>query len=158
RALGATVNTYTPSRFAEGYGLASSAVEHLAKLGTKLLVTVDCGISSVTELSLARRLGMGSIVVDHHLPRTLPPADAVVCPAQDGCPFQEHKLAAAGLVWMLLIVLRQQAKERWGGTPRAEQLPDPKDFLDLAALGTICDMVPLMGINRVIAHRGLEAL
>ncbi|MFN8390513.1 MAG: single-stranded-DNA-specific exonuclease RecJ [Bdellovibrionota bacterium] len=157
RALGAKVNTYTPSRFAEGYGLVCAAVEKLAKLGTQLLITVDCGISCHQEFILAKQLGMRSIVVDHHIPGELPPADVVVDPAQEGCPFQEHKLAAAGLVWMMLIVLRQKARER-RGDEAAKSLPDPKDFLDLAALGTICDMVPLMGLNRVIAHRGVEAM
>ncbi len=156
KALGAKVNTYTPSRFAEGYGLVSAAVEKLGKLGTKLLTTVDCGITSVREIALAKKLGMRAIIVDHHVPGPeLPDADVVVDPARDGCPFQEHKLAAAGLVWMLLIVLRQRAKDRWGD---AKVLPDPKDFLDLAALGTICDMVPLIGVNRIIAHRGVEAM
>ena len=160
RALGAIVNTYTPSRFAEGYGLVLAAVERVAAAGTKLLVTVDCGISSVKEFALAKRLGMKSIVLDHHIPGELPPADVVVDPAQEGCPFQEHKLAAAGLIWMLLIVLRQRAAARWPEQiAKGEMvLPDPKDFLDLAALGTICDMVPLTGVNRVLAHRGVEAL
>jgi len=159
-ALGAKVNTYTPSRFAEGYGLVLAAVERMAAAGTKLLVTVDCGISSVKEFALAKRLGMKSIVLDHHIPGELPPADVVVDPAQEGCPFQEHKLAAAGLIWMLLIVLRQRAAARWPEKIEKGELvlPDPKDFLDLAALGTICDMVPLTGVNRVIAHRGVEAL
>lgn len=160
QCLGANVTSYTPSRFAEGYGLVCSAVERLAERGTKLLVTVDCGISSHRELELAKKLGMRSIVLDHHLPSGIPPADVVVDPAQDGCPFQEHKLAAAGLVWMLLIVLRKRAKERFREQCDSGKLapPDPKDFLDLAALGTICDMVPLIGLNRVIAYRGVEAL
>jgi len=161
RALGAKVDVYTPSRFSEGYGLVLSAVERLGKLGTKLLVTVDCGISSLREFALASSLGMKSIVLDHHIPGSeLPPADVVVDPAQNGCPFGEHKLAAAGLVWMLLIVLRQQAKERFRNESGEDsrEIPDPKEFLDLAALGTICDMVPLVGVNRVIAHRGVEAL
>lgn len=159
-ALGARVSTYTPNRFTEGYGLVLSAVEKLARAGTRLLITVDCGISSHAEFALAKRLGMKGLVVDHHEPHGLPPADIIVNPAQDGCPFREHKLAAAGLVWMLLIVLRQHARKR--EMRRADgtliEPPDPKDFLDLAALGTICDMVPLTGVNRVIAQRGIEAM
>ena len=160
RALGANVSTYTPNRFTEGYGLVLSAVEKIARGGTQLLITVDCGISSHAEFALAKRLGMKGLVVDHHEPHGLPPADIIVNPAQDGCPFKEHKLAAAGLVWMLLIVLRHHARERSLKRPDGRELvlPDPKDFLDLAALGTICDMVPLVGINRVIAHRGLDAM
>ena len=160
RALGARVNSYTPNRFSEGYGLAKSAVEKLARAGTQLLITVDCGISSFGELALAKRLGMKSIVLDHHQVHKIPPADVVVDPAQEGCPFGEHQLAAAGLVWMLLILIRRMANERWSERVLSGELklPEPKDFLDLAALGTICDMVPLKGLNRVIAHRGVEAI
>ena len=158
--LKAAVNNYTPNRFTEGYGLSRAAVEALARAGTKLLVTVDCGISNHEEIALARRLGMRTIIIDHHLPHDLPPADLIVDPLQEGCPFAEHQLAAAGLVWVLLIVLR--AKLRAGMTDNeqggSDEMPDPKDFLDLAALGTICDMVPLVGLNRLIAHRGMEAL
>lgn len=156
-SCGASVRGYTPSRFTEGYGFVRSAVEKLAKNGPHLVVTVDCGISNHQEIALAKSLGLSVIVLDHHQPHGLPPADVVVNPAQDGCPFGPHKLAAAGLVWMLLIVLRQRIRQRFG-EERARCLPDPKDFLDLAALGTICDMVPLIGLNRVIAHRGIDAI
>lgn len=160
RSIGAQVNAYAPSRFTEGYGLVRSAVEKLATAGTKLLLTVDCGITSHSELVLARRLGMKTVVLDHHEPHGLPPADVVVDPAQEGCPFQQYRLCAAGLSLMLIIELRRVFRERWPDRiERGEvKLPDPKDFLDLAALGTICDMVPLTGLNRLIAHRGLESL
>lgn len=158
RALGAKVTHYTPNRFLEGYGVSPAAVKYLAKEGTKLLVTVDCGISNVKEIALAKSLGMRTVILDHHIPHEIPEADAVVDPAQEGCPFQDEKMAAAGLVWTMLIVLRAAAKERSGLKIKAEELPDPKDYLDLAALGTICDMVPLTKLNRVIAHRGMEAM
>lgn len=152
-AIGAQARCYVPNRFVEGYGLSKAAVEKVAEVGTDLLITVDCGISNNKELALAKQLGMETIVLDHHEPAELPPADIIVDPAQPGCPFQEYKLAAAGLVWMLLIVLRGKARER-----SMENIPDPKDFLDLAAIGTICDMVPLTQVNRLIAHRGIEAV
>jgi single-stranded-DNA-specific exonuclease len=147
---------YTPNRFTEGYGLSRGAVEKFIQAKIDLLVTIDCGISNVQEIDLAKRHGVNTVVIDHHIPHDLPPADAIVNPAQEGCPFQEHKLCAAGLVWMVLIILRQRALVRWG-EPKTP-LPDPKTFLDLAALGTICDMVPLVGLNRVLAYRGIEAL
>ena len=154
-ALGAKVDNFVPNRFVEGYGLVSSAVEKLKRAGTELLITVDCGITNCAPIALAKRLGMRVVVVDHHQPGPeLPPADVIVDPAQDGCPFQEHKLAAAGLVWMLLVVMRAVARAQ---NPNAA-VPDPKDFLDLAAIGTICDMVPLTGVNRLLASRGIEAL
>ncbi len=156
RKVGAKVRSYTPNRFNEGYGLSLAAIEKLAKEGTKLLVTVDCGISNHDEILLAKKRGLKVVVIDHHQPHDLPKADVIVNPAQDGCPFQHYRLAAAGLVWMVLIVLRKELRER--GIVPAESIPDPKHFLDLAALGTICDMVPLVGVNRLIASRGLEAI
>ncbi len=156
RALGAKVNHYTPNRFTEGYGLSLEAIETLSKAATEQLVTVDCGVSNAKEIAAAKRAGMEVIVIDHHQVHELPPADVVVDPAQAGCPFAEYELCAAGLVWMLLIVLRGQAEAR--PEFEAANIPNPKDFLDLAALGTICDMVPLVGLNRLIASRGIEAL
>ncbi len=160
KSLGAQVQHYVPNRFQEGYGVSRRAVEKLAESGTEVLVTVDCGITSHHELALAKHLGLKTIVIDHHELHGVPPADVVVDPLQDGCGFREHKLAAAGLVWMLLIVLRRQASERWAGevAEGRRTIPDPKEFLDLAALGTVCDMVPLVGVNRIIAQRGIEAL
>jgi single-stranded-DNA-specific exonuclease len=149
-ALGANVNHFVPNRFSDGYGLVSSAVQKLHRSGTKLLVTVDCGITNIKEIALAKRLGLKTIILDHHHANVLPPADVVVDPAQEGCTFGKYELSAAGLVWMLLIVLRSKACEF--------NPPNPKDFLDLAVLGTVCDMVPLRDINRVLAIRGIEAL
>lgn len=158
-ALGAKVATYVPNRFVEGYGLACSAVERLAHAGTSLLVTVDCGITNHREIELAKRLGMKVVVLDHHQPGpTLPPADVVVDPAQEGCSFADHKLAAAGVVWLLLVVLRSSARKFSSNDEETLAAPDPKSFIDLAALGTICDMVPLRGLNRMIAHRGVESI
>jgi len=150
---GARVSSYTPNRFTEGYGLSEEAVKKISDCGANLLITVDCGISNKKELALARELGLQTIVLDHHLPHEMPDADAVVDPAQEGCPFNSYSLAAAGLVFMFLIVLRRVFAEQG-----RSDLPSPKDFLDLAALGTICDMVPLKGPNRLIALRGLQAL
>ncbi len=161
REIGAEVGYFIPNRFEDGYGVSRAALEGVARAGTKLLVTVDCGITNVSEIAYAKKMGMKCIVIDHHQPgEMLPPADVVVDPAQDGCSFREHRLAAAGLVWMLLIVLRGKLASLGAALPDEKRLrlPDPKDFLDLAALGTICDMVPLTGLNRVIAHRGIEAL
>ena len=155
KQVGALVNRYTPNRFHEGYGLQKAAVEKLAAAKTGLLVTVDCGISSISAIELAKSLGMEVLVVDHHKPlETLPNADIIVDPEQIGCPFGEYKLCAAGLVWMLIIAMRRAL----ANSDKQFEIPDPKSFLDLAAIGTICDMVPLNKLNRVIASRGLEAV
>ena len=160
KELGANVRRYTPNRFSEGYGLNKVAIANLARTGTKLLVTVDCGTANAPELALAKELGMQTLVIDHHHTESVPPVDVFVNPTQEGCPFARYELAAAGLVWMLLIVIRQEARTRVadGSLSGSIKIPDPKDFLDLAALGTICDMVPLIEVNRTIATRGLEAI
>lgn len=155
-ALGANVECIVPNRFTDGYGLTFAALDKIIAAKAELLVTVDCGIASVKEIAFAKSKHIRTIIVDHHEPDRLPDADVIVDPAQDGCPFQHYKMAAAGLVWMLLIVLRREARALFGENART--IPDAKDFLDLAAIGTICDMVPLTGVNRIIAHRGIDAL
>lgn len=158
RQLGARVNHYTPCRFTEGYGFVRPALDKLTAAGTELLLTVDCGTASVAEIAEARERGMDVVVFDHHAPgECAPPANVVVNPAQLGCPFQDFRVCAAGLIWLCLVVLRARARERWG-EERVAELTPPKDFLDLAALGTLCDMVPLVSLNRLIALRGLELL
>ena len=155
--IGAKVNCYAPNRFTEGYGLQLTAIEKLQKAGTELLITVDCGIANCEEIKLAKRRGMQVLVLDHHQPGAqLPEADVIVDPAQPGCPFVDYEMCAAGLVWMLLIRLRAVAKTHKFFSE--VNFPDPRNYLDLAAIGTICDMVPLRRINRVIAARGLEAI
>lgn len=160
REIGADVFHYAPNRFSEGYGLSKFAVEKLADLGTKLLVTVDCGATSHEAITFAKNKGLSTVVIDHHQMHGDSPADILVDPAQDGCSFQKHQLCAAGLVWFLLVELRRELSrlQSQGQLLSITQIPDPKSFLDLAALGTICDMVPLIGPNRVIAARGIELL
>lgn len=161
QALGARVSHYTPNRFTEGYGLVASAVQKLHRGGSKLLIALDCGTTNQTELRLAQRLGLKTIVIDHHQLSVECPADVLVNPLLDEAGFGAHQLCTAGIVWMFLIHLRRRLSEDetlCQGLVGVETLPEPKDFLDLAALGTLCDMVPLRGLNRLIAHRGLEAL
>ena len=162
--IGASVSSYTPNRFTEGYGLSAEAVKKIAANGAEILVTVDCGISNKKELLLAKKLGLETVVIDHHQVLEMPEAGAIINPCQEGCPFHSYQLSAAGLVWMFLLVLRKGILEHKDFISfkeevlKGDELPNPKDFLDLAALGTICDMVPLSGPNRLIALRGLEAL
>lgn len=150
RALGAEVAHYAPNRFTEGYGLSKAAVQIIAENGAKLLITVDCGATSHDAIEFAKtRHKLPVIVLDHHQMHGESPADILVNPAQPGCGFTEHKLCAAGIVWFLLIALRKESPDN---------AQDPKEYLDLAALGTICDMVPLIGPNRVLAARGVELI
>ena len=147
RALGADPVWELPSRFDEGYGLSGPAVERLADRGVALLVTVDCGITAVEQVAAARAAGLDVVITDHHRPGDELPDCAVVHPALGdyGCP----ELCASGVVLKLSEALFAAA-----GRDGAEAAED----IDLAALATVCDLVPLRGENRRIVREGLVAL
>lgn len=139
---GANATSYIPSRHEEGYGLNEAAVRSLAGR-CDLLITVDCGITSAVEVAIAKALGMQVIITDHHqLGEVMPACEAVINPLLAGYPFA--KLCGAGVAWKLVWAL--------GG--QAAALP----LIDLAALATVADLVPLLGENRVIVKEGLEAI
>jgi single-stranded-DNA-specific exonuclease len=141
RKLGADCDWLIPDRLADGYGLSSENLERLAGRGTRLLVTVDCGVTAVEEVALARRLGMDVIVTDHHQPGEELPDCSILHPALDGYPFQD--LCGTAVAWKLASALREEACDT---------------DLDLVALATVADLVPLVGENRALARRGLDQL
>ena len=156
-SLGNQAAYYIPHRLQEGYGLNAEAVKRIAAEGTKLLICVDCGISDGEEIQLAQALGMDTIVVDHHEPPPLPsPAYAVLDPLQADCPFPFKGLAGVGVAFYLVIALRSRLREKGFWRDGAE--PNLNRYLDLVALGTIADIVPLMDINRVLVTYGLREL
>ena len=144
RDLGGVPAWRLPSRD-EGYGLSADAVRSLAESGVQLLVTVDCGVTSVAEVALARELGLDMLVTDHHRPGDVLPDCTIVHPGLGEAPGSE--LCAAGVALKLSEALRARA----GQDPR-----DADADLDLAGLATVCDMVPLTGENRRIAREGLR--
>jgi single-stranded-DNA-specific exonuclease len=155
--LGGQADTYIPHRLNEGYGLNTSAIERIALQGTRLLVTLDCGISAHDEILHARKLGMDVIVVDHHaLPEVLPEANVILNPLKPGCRYPDKNLCAAGLSFALCMAFRKHVRDAGWFANAAE--PNLKSFLDLAALATIADVVPLVGTNRILVRHGLEAL
>ncbi len=154
RAVGADPAWQLPSRLDDGYGLSPGGVRKLAATGARLLVTVDCGITAVEEVRLARELGMDVLVTDHHRPGEELPDCPVVHPgladsASGDWPPESRDLCAAGVALKLSAALRAHA---------GLDLRDADEDLDLAGLATICDMVPLRGENRRIAREGLAAL
>lgn len=158
RAAGADVVTYTPHRLVEGYGLNTAAVAKLAERGVRLLVTLDCGITSVEEVRAAAGLGLDTVVVDHHtVPVELPAAVAILNPHQPGCPYPSKDLAAVGVTFALVMALRKRLRERGRFGP-ARPEPNLKEALDLVALGTVADVVPLVRANRILVRWGLEEL
>jgi len=148
-ALGGRVIPYLPDRFSEGYGVNSGALTELRSRGASLVITADCGISADNEVDHANEIGLDVIVVDHHaIPPRLPEAVALVDPKLPGCEYPCLELAACGVAFKLLSALA----DRLGASF------DPEQHLDLVALGTVCDMAPLLGENRVLVRQGLKAL
>ncbi|CAM3666690.1 single-stranded-DNA-specific exonuclease RecJ [Corallococcus soli] len=157
KELGATPATYIPHRLDEGYGLNLGAVERIAQDGTRLLVTLDCGITSVAEIARAREMGLDVVVVDHHtVPPTLPPAVAVLNPHQPGCEYPTKVLCAAGVAFNLCMGLRKRLRDDGFFATRKE--PNLKSLMDLVALATVADVVPLTGANRILVAHGLQEL
>ncbi len=157
RDVGLEVRTYIPHRLGEGYGLNLPAIERLAAEGTKLLITLDCGITSHAEVARAGALGLDVIVVDHHaVPETMPPALAVLNPLQPGCDYPTKWLCAGGVTFNLCMGLRKTLRERGFFSKRPE--PNLKQLMDLVALATVADVVPLVGANRILVTHGLREL
>ena len=146
---GGRVLPYIPCRLEEGYGLNQEAVRALAREGVDLIITVDCGITAVEEAELARTLGMDVIITDHHTCKeALPAAQAVVDPHRPDCPYPFKGLAGVGVALMLAMAV--------AGPARAPEVL--RDYCDLAAVGTIADVMPMTGENRCIVSLGLKRL
>jgi len=151
RALGLEVSSYIPDRFEEGYGINAAALERLQAEGAQLVISVDCGITSVDEAAWAREHGLDLIITDHHaVAEQIPEALAVINPKRPGDAYPCKDLAGVGVAFALVR-----------GLQAADGRPEPgqeKWMLDLVAMGTICDVVPLVGENRVLASFGLKVL
>lgn len=153
RTYGADARAYIPNRFEEGYGVNNEALDHLLSEGVRLVITVDCGIRSPGEADHAAAIGLDLIISDHHHPHAelpLPAALAVICPKQTGDTYPEKDLAGVGLAYKIAQALTQ-----------TRPLPDGRkadDWLDLVALGTVADLVPLKGENRALVRGGLRVL
>lgn len=149
-ALGVTARPYIPDRYDEGYGLNDDAILLLAGEGIGLVITVDCGVRAVGEIALANELGLDVIVSDHHTPgHDLPSALAVIDPRQEGDFYPEKNLAGVGLAYKLAqAYLSRYPKEG----------VDADDWLDLVAIGTVVDLAPLKGENRLLVRAGLDQL
>ena len=154
RQLGADVTWFIPNRSVHGYGFSLAGLAGLPG-APRLILTVDNGIQSHDAISAARARGIDVVVTDHHLPgETLPPANAIVNPNRRDCPFADKHLAGVGVAFYLLLALRSRllAENRWPDTLRLS------DYLDLVALGTVADLVPLDYNNRILVNHGLARI
>lgn len=157
RARGRELKIYVPDRMKEGYGPSALAFERLKAEGVELVITVDCGAAAEGPLNAAADMGLDVVVLDHHLMQHEPPrARAVVNPNRMDCPSGQGALTAAGVVLVTLAAVNREARRR--GSVGSNNLPDLVQMLDLAAIGTVCDVAPLTGFNRAIVSQGLKIL
>lgn len=158
RAFGAgRVGYLVPNRFEYGYGLTPEIVDLAARDNPDLIITVDNGVSSLEGVAAARRLGIATLITDHHLAgRELPEAEVIVNPNQPGCPFPSKALAGVGVIFYVMLALRAELRARSWFAQRAE--PNLAQYLDLVALGTVADVVPLDHNNRILVAEGLRRI
>lgn len=155
--LGCDVSWHLPTREGEGYGLNINAIEKIAESGVNLLITVDCGISGVAEVARAKELGLKVVVTDHHSPDVvLPNADAVVNPKRSDDTSGLSFLAGVGVAFLTLVALNRELKNRQFFNEEIKI--NLLNYMDLVALGTICDTMPLIGLNRAFVSTGLKVM
>ncbi len=153
RSRNANADFFIPDRFTHGYGLKTDLIRHLHEKGTQVLLTVDCGISAREEAAFARSLGLTLVVTDHHAcPSLLPEADALINPNRPDCPYPFKALAGCGVAWKLVCAVDSLHH----GCDTSRQIL--WRYADLAALGTVADVMPLHGENRYLVKKGLEKL
>ncbi len=158
KELGASYFYYQPERFGEGYGMSAEAVEKIIKQGVSLFISVDCGTSSIDAADLCKKKGIDLIITDHHkLGDLVPDAYAFVNPHKPNEPIMFAGLAGVGVAYYLAIALRKVLRER-NYFNLGKKEPDLKDYLDLVAFGTVADVVPILGVNRVLVKKGLEVI
>ena len=157
QAMGARVDFMVPNRFENGYGLTPEIAEAAAAAGARLLLTVDNGIASMAGVARAAALGLEVIVTDHHLPAEETPDCIIVNPNQQDCGFPSKNLAGVGVIFYVLTALRAEMRRR-GRFSDGLTEPNLADLLDLVALGTVADVVPLDHNNRILVSQGLKRM
>ncbi len=159
RAWGRELGLYVPDRLEEGYGPSPEAFRHLKETGSELVITVDCGAAATKALAEARDIGLPVIVIDHHLMQggEIPETAALVNPNRSDCRSGCGHLAAAGVVFVFVAAINRLAR-KLDVAPPGGALPDLMQWLDLCALGTLCDMAPLRGVNRAFVRQGLKVM
>ena len=156
-AVGGNVDIYVPDRLREGYGPNLPALLQMKDAGAGVIVTVDCGITAFDQLAGAADAGIDIVVVDHHVAEPqLPAAVAVVNPNRIDDESGQGQLAAVGVAFLLVVALNRCLRE--GGHYAAKAEPNLLQWLDLVALGTVCDVVPLTGLNRALVAQGLKVM
>lgn len=158
RGIGVDVSWHLPTREGEGYGLNVAAVEQISQSGVGLMITVDCGISGNAEVEKAKELGLKVVITDHHSPdAVLPDADAVINPKRADDTSELSFLAGVGVAFLTLVSLNRELKNRNFFNETRQQI-NLLNYMDFVALGTICDTMPLIGLNRAFVSTGLKVM
>ena len=160
RMLGSSnVDYLVPNRFEDGYGLSPEVVDQALELGAEMIMTVDNGVSSIDGVRYAKQNGITVLVTDHHLPgQELPDVDAMVNPNLDSCAFPSKALAGVGVAFYLMMALCVHMRKHNWFTEQGMQEPKLMELIDLVALGTVADVVPLDENNRILVHQGLQRI
>lgn len=160
RMLGSNnVDYLVPNRFEDGYGLSPEVVDQALELGAEMIMTVDNGVSSIEGVRYAKENGITVLVTDHHLPgQVLPEVDAMVNPNLDSCAFPSKALAGVGVAFYLMMALCVHMRKHNWFTQQGMQEPKLMELIDLVALGTVADVVPLDENNRILVHQGLQRI
>ena len=160
RSLGGKEIGYlVPNRFDDGYGLSPEVVDQANALGAELIMTVDNGISSHAGVAHAHQYGIPVLVTDHHLPgATLPDAEAIINPNLPDCAFPSKSLAGVGVAFYLMLALRSHLRDKGWFDEQGIAIPNLAEYLDLVALGTVADVVPLDANNRILTWQGLSRI
>src|SRR5690625_3218471 len=150
KSIGGDLLTYVPDRYTEGYGISIQGIDHAKENNISLIIAIDCGIRAVEQVAYAKKLGIDFIICDHHLPdEVIPKAAAILNPKQNDCPYPFKELCACGVGFKLIQAI--QAKR---GGDFKELFP----YLDLVAIATAADLVPIVGENRILSAIGLKVL
>jgi single-stranded-DNA-specific exonuclease len=156
KEIGMDIDFYIPERLKEGYGLNVKALKRFSEEGVNLVITTDCGISNYDEIVFATSLGLDIIITDHHeIPAKLPPALAILDPKQSECRFPFKELAGVGVVFNLIMALRSRLREM---NCFSDGVPNIKRYLDLVAMGTVADLMPLINENRILVKFGVDEI
>ena len=157
-ALGKPPRVYIPDRMTEGYGPSPRAMQILKDEGASLVITVDCGATAQAAFEKAREIGLDVVVLDHHATEALPPALAHVNPNRAGDTSGLHQLCAAGVTFLFLVALNRSLRNKGWFEKNSVAPPDLMESLDLVGLATVCDVVPLEGVNRALARSGIAKI
>lgn len=160
RMLGSNnVDYLVPNRFEDGYGLSPEVVDQALELGAEMIMTVDNGVSSIEGVRYAKENGITVLVTDHHLPgQVLPEVDAMVNPNLGSCAFPSKALAGVGVAFYLMMALCVHMRKHNWFAQQGMQEPKLMELIDLVALGTVADVVPLDENNRILVHQGLQRI